>query len=366
MSTDQEAPDPSWAAGEVVGKEEQETEREIAPVTDIIASSEFERQLDYARRYPRSLAAWKRRAWGMVTLDEKVAEKCFYALPRKERNKETGKMETKMIQGPSARFAEIIVSTWGNCKAGARVAGEDSAGQHVRGQGSFIDLETNFSCGFEVTRRITTSDGRKYNADMIQVTGNAAASIAYRNASLKGIPGALWNPIFEAAKKAAVGDIKSLKTKRDEAIALFNKMGIPTEVLFAVAAIKGIDDIDGEVLLFMKGLQNAIKDADTDVETILNDWSKNRPQDSSPGMFKGKTAVQEAVDRAKASVQPSPSEAAAGPGQPGAATSTAQPAPAGQQPSEKEPAASGPAQAPGPGGNSGTLFGGAGHDKRKK
>lgn len=366
------APDPQWA-----GEEPESEEREVAltPV-DIIAASEFERQLDYARRHPRKLSIWKRRSLELVTFDEAVATKCFYALPRKERNKDTGKQETKIIQGPSARFAEIIVSSWGNCKAAARVAGEDAGGQHVRGQGTFIDLETNFSCGFEISRRITNKDGKKFSADMIQVTGNAAASIAYRNAALKGIPGALWNPIFEAAKRAAVGDIKSLKKKREEIIAIFNKMGIPTEVIYTAAAIKGIDDIDGEVLLFLKGLENAIRDADTDVETILTEWSKTRPQDASPGIFKGRTAVQEAVERAKAPAsgaeQPSPATGAAppqsGPAAAPAQTGTTAAPSAEQQPVEKEQPAPGPAQAPasGPGGNSGTLFGNTGKQDKKK
>lgn len=349
--------------------EEMEVESTSISPIDIIAASEFERALEYARKHPRKLSVWKRRALEFVTLDEFVAGKCFYALPRKEKNRDTGNYETKMIQGPSARFAEIIVSTWGNCKAGARVAGEDPSGEFIRAQGTFVDLETNFSCGFEVTRRITTSSGDKFKADMIQVTGNAAASIAYRNAALKGIPGALWNPIFEAAKRAAVGDIKSLKKKREEVLALFNKMGIPTETIFVVAAIKGIDDIDGDVLVFLKGLENAIRDNDTDVETILGQWSKTKPQDASPGIFRSRSAVQEAVDRAKNAggqpAQPPPQGEAAGPQNGGpeparAATSESaeQTSPPVSQPgpqSTADPVTAGP---PATHGNGGTLFSG--------
>lgn len=328
----------------------------LAPI-DVIAASEFAQQLDYARTHPRSLAKWKRRALELATFDEVVAASCFYALPRRQKNAD-GKYENVIIKGPSARFAEIVVSTWGNCRAGARVAGEDASGEFVRGQGTFHDLETNFHCGFEITRRITSASGQKYSADMIQVTGNAAASIAYRNAALKGIPGALWKPIFEIAQRAAVGNIQSLKKKREEIISIFNKMGIPTDVIFLVAGIKGIDDIDGDILIFLRGLETAIRDSDTNVETILRDWSREQPQDASPGMNRGANRVAEAVERAKATV----TKAGTGEGAPGpdGGTQAAATAPPAAEQKERPPQGSSTAK------GDGSLFSGDGSEKGKQ
>jgi hypothetical protein len=264
-----------------------------------MAASEINQAMARAEKRPRKLSEWKRRCQEMITLDESVATECFYALPRRERGAD-GNYETKIIKGPSARFAEIIVCNWGNCRAMARVAGEDTSGQFVRGQGTFHDLESNFHCGFEVTRRITNKSGNKFNADMIQVTGNAAASIAYRNAMLKGIPGALWKPLFILAQKTAVGDIKTLTSKREEIIKTFMQMGVPQETLFAVMGIKGKEDINGDKLIEMKGLQTAIQNGDADLEAILEEWSRGAGQDPNPGMFKNKDRVNEAVNRARA------------------------------------------------------------------
>src|SRR5947209_5665986 len=104
---------------------------------DVIHMSEINQAMEYARLHPRSLATWKKKCLEMITLSEAVAGQCFYSLPRKEKNKDTGAYEQKNIVGPSARFAEIIASRWCNCRAGAKVLGEDETGEFVRAQGVF-------------------------------------------------------------------------------------------------------------------------------------------------------------------------------------------------------------------------------------
>ncbi|KAG1166891.1 hypothetical protein G6F35_017935 [Rhizopus arrhizus] len=106
----------------------------------------------------------------MVTLSQSIAEQCVYALPR----------DGKTIEGPSARFAEVIASAWGNNRAGARVI--DDKGEFIIAQGVFHDLERNVAITYEVQRRIVDRQGRRFKPDMIGVTANAACSIALRNA----------------------------------------------------------------------------------------------------------------------------------------------------------------------------------------
>ncbi|KAG0919520.1 hypothetical protein G6F32_016105 [Rhizopus arrhizus] len=77
----------------------------------MINRSEIEQQISTARRFPRSLKKFRDEAIQMVTLSQSIAEQCVYALPR----------DGKTIEGPSARFAEVIASAWGNNRAGARV-----------------------------------------------------------------------------------------------------------------------------------------------------------------------------------------------------------------------------------------------------
>lgn len=220
----------------------------------LISRSEIEQQIATARRFPRSVKRFRDEALQMVTLSESVAEQCIYALPR----------DGKTIEGPSARFAEVIASAWGNCRAGARIV--DDKGEFVTAQGVFHDLERNVAITYEVQRRITDKRGNRYKADMIGVTANAACSIALRNAILKGVPKAFWEDMYAAARQVIMGDIKTLANRRANAVAAFQKFGITPEQIAAKLGVGGIEDITLEHLVTLKGLLTAIKDGDTTPE----------------------------------------------------------------------------------------------------
>lgn len=220
----------------------------------LISKAELDQQITTARAFPRSLKAFLTECMEMATLNEKVASECFYALPR----------SGKTIEGPSARLAEIVASAWGNCRAGARIVEEGP--EFITAQGVFQDLQRNVSITYEVRRRITDSKNRRYGADMIGVTGNAACSIALRNAVFKGVPKAFWSDIYEAARRAAVGDIKTLANKRADALAYLQKMGATPDMVLATLGVNGAEDIGLDELATLKGLITAIKDGETTIE----------------------------------------------------------------------------------------------------
>jgi len=229
-----------------------------------IVKAEVDMQIATAKAYPRSIKRFRDEAMEMATLTEKIAEECMYALPRRERDKETGQMVKKTIEGPSARLGEIILSAWGNCRAGARPVGEDN--EFVTCQGFFFDVERNVAVQREVKRRITTSEGRRYSADMVVVTTNAGCSIAQRNAVLAGIPKAFWSDIYDAARKTAIGDVKTLANKRSEMVAYFGKMGVTPDMILSTIGVVGIEDIGLDELAELKGIATALKEGDTTVE----------------------------------------------------------------------------------------------------
>lgn len=232
---------------------------EIMELADaqVETSSEINTQIATARRFPRSVVKSRQRATELACLDEETAASCFYSLPRAGKN----------ITGPSARLAEIVASSWGNVRYGARVVGDD--GKEVIAQGMCHDLESNVAVSIEVRRRITNRKGETYDADMIAVTGNAANSIAMRNAILKVIPGALWKPVYEAARKVAIGDAVTLKQRRDGAVAYFGKMGVtPDRVAKAVGKEK-VEEIGLDELEVLTGLKTAIRDGDTTVDAAF-------------------------------------------------------------------------------------------------
>ena len=224
----------------------------------LVNRGEIEQQIATARRYPRSVKRFRDEALELVTLSESVAGQCVYALPR----------DGKVIEGPSARFAEIIASSWGNCRAGARVV--DDRGEFVVAQGVFHDLERNVAITYEVQRRITGKNGRRYSADMIGVTANAACSIALRNAVLKGVPKAFWEDIYSEARRVIMGDVKTLANRRSAAIAEFQRFGVTPAQLWAKLGVEGVEDVGLDHLVVLRGLLTAIKEGDTTAEDAFD------------------------------------------------------------------------------------------------
>jgi hypothetical protein len=230
-------------------------ETEGAGGTDLVpVDSEVSTQIATAKRFPRSIARATKTALSLVTLNEETAAACLYTLKR----------GGKAISGPSARFAEAIASAWGNNRFGARVMGHND--KDVRAQGMCWDLENNTACSIEVRRRITDRNGRTYNDDMIVVTGNAANSIALRNAVLKVVPGAWWKPIFEKARQCAFGNVKTLASRRQSMVEYFGKLGIEPERIAAAVGKEAVEDIGLEEIELLIGLSTALKEGDTTIE----------------------------------------------------------------------------------------------------
>lgn len=239
--------------GEVVDDREP-VQVESSETLMALNSSEIDTQIATAKRYPRSIRTFLQEAREMVTLTEEVAGECIYALPR----------DGKSLEGPSARFAEIVASAWGNCRAGARVVGEGE--KFVTAQGVFLDLQRNTAITYEVKRRITNKHGVRFKDDMIGVTANAACSIALRNAVLKGIPKAYWRDLYNEARRTAIGDAQTLETRRTRMIEAFGKMGVTPEMIFAKLGVEGEPDVTLDHLALLRGMFTAIREGDSTVD----------------------------------------------------------------------------------------------------
>jgi hypothetical protein len=271
--------------------EEGEREIESAPVESSLAVArsrvELDQQVATARAYPRSIKKFVQQCTEMATLNEQVAEECFYALPR----------DGKVISGPSTRLAEIVASAWGNARCGARVV--DEGAEFLTAQGVFQDLERNVHITMEVRRRITGKNGRRYSADMIGVTGNAACSIALRNAVFRGVPKALWSGIYEAARQTAVGTQQTLANKRAAMFAHFQKLGATRETVLATIGVAGEEDIGLDELATLKGIATAIKEGETSIEQA---FAPQQPATASEK--KGVAGLAEKAAAAKVDAQP--------------------------------------------------------------
>lgn len=244
--------------------------------TESQARGEVDTQIATAKRFPRSIRQFKERALSLATLDEETASSCFYALPR----------DGKTIEGPSARLAEIVAASWGNLRATANIVDDD--GQFITARGTCWDLENNVAMSTEVRRRVTTKNGARYSADMVNTTSNAACSIALRNAVFKVVPMAIVRPVYLAAKQIAVGDATTLVKRRTDMVAYFGKMGVRPEQVLAAVEKASLEDITVDDLAVLKGLITAIKEGDTTVDEafppIAKPDKKEAPKSASDNL----------------------------------------------------------------------------------
>lgn len=250
-----------------------------------IAKAEIDTQIATARQYPRSIKQFMNTALAMVTLNESVANSCNYGLPR----------GGKIITGASVRFAEIIFSAWGNARAGTRIISDD--GRFITAQGVCHDLQSNTMITKEIKRKITDKNGKTFNEDMITVTGNAASSIALRNAILSVIPKAFWETLYEESRKVAMGDSKTLSTRRADALAVMQKFGVTLEMILEKFEIKGVEDITLEHLQILNACRNSIKAGETTPEALFAVPVKVEPKAGNEGL---KTALKKKAEKSGA------------------------------------------------------------------
>lgn len=223
----------------------------------LITKAEIDIQISTAKAYPRSNKIFLDKALSMATLNEDIAASCIYALPR----------DGKVLDGPSVRLAEIVCSSYGNIRAGARIIAND--GKIITAQGVCHDLETNYCVTVEVKRRITNKTGKTFSEDMQVVTGNAACAIAYRNAVFKVVPSALVNDIYEKAKEVAKGTAETLIARRNKAVKYFIDLGVSEKQICDALEIKKVEDIDLDKLSTLSGMRTLIKNGESTIKDLF-------------------------------------------------------------------------------------------------
>ncbi|MCO6050885.1 hypothetical protein NGM99_13960 [Mesorhizobium sp. RP14(2022)] len=239
-----------------------ETGTALAPMASMaiqLQKAEIDQLVTTARAFPRSLKRVQSSIMSMATLDEEPAEECIYALPR----------GGKPIRGPSIRFAEILKQSYGNCQSAARVIHVDRDEMYVEAEGIFIDLETNSKSTARVRRRISDKRGKVFNEDMIIVTGNAACSIAMRNAILAGVPKPLWRKAYDSVQATITGDISTLTENREKAFKAFATFGVKPDQLFQALGVEGVEDIKIDHIATLRGMHSALKNGEATVEEMF-------------------------------------------------------------------------------------------------
>ena len=228
---------------------------------DTIEKANVDVQVATAKNFPRNLKRSIDNSIVMATMDEETARTMGYALPR----------GGKPITGPSVHLAKLIVSNWGNIRAEAKVV--QITDSQIVSRGTCWDLENNVATAIEVRRNIKGKNGQRFNDDMITVVGNAANSIAYRNAVFSVIPKAVTDKVYKAAQERITGglsDETKLLQRRTQCLKFFqDEYGISEEEVVKLCGKQTVNQIKANEIALMLGIYQSLKDGDTTVEEVL-------------------------------------------------------------------------------------------------
>lgn len=261
-----------------------------ADMLQAINRAEIDIQISTAKQYPRDINATLNKIETYATMDKETAEECFYVLRREDKQG-----NENIIEGLSVRMAEIIAGAWGNLRVQSRIIGND--GRQITAQAICHDLETNFAVSKEVKRSILTKKGYTFSEDMQVVTGNAACSIAFRNAVLAVIPKAVTKKVINRVKLVSLGQAIDLETSRKNCLTNLAKAGVSEKMVLFYLGKNSVADIDQEAIFVLRGTWNAIKEGTTSAqECFIKPYMDHQ--------------TQVAADlAAEASAEPAPTEA---------------------------------------------------------
>lgn len=239
---------------------------------DTIERANVDSQIATAKQYPRDLRRAINNSVAMATMDIPTAQSCGYALPR----------GGKPITGPSVHLAKLIVSNYGNIRAEAKVV--QITDKQVISRGTCWDLENNVATAFEVRRSIVGRSGQRFSDDMITVTGNAANSIAYRNAVFSVIPRAITDKVYQAAQRCITGDLSDedkIIARRKKCIDYFkDEFGITEQEVVMLCGKKTVNQIKANEIALLLGITQSLTDGDTTVDELMKPYRKEETKNT--------------------------------------------------------------------------------------
>lgn len=237
-------------------------------------------QVETALGHPRSVKKFLDDLTSWATVTEEVALGCHFSIPR----------AGKRITGPSIRFAELVYVAYRNLRIESLIG--EAGPRAVTAYGTCFDLERNVAVRVEASRRITDREGRRYNDDMINMTAQAAVSIALRNATLRVVPAALWTHAYEASQEVAAGK-GSFADRRDSAFAYLADVGCERGRILAHLERERVEDVTLDDVLLMRVVAREIYDRTIRAEDA---FPPPEPRPSGATRTKAASAAQGALD----------------------------------------------------------------------
>jgi hypothetical protein len=214
-------------------------------------------QVSTAKAYPRDMERALKNSIFTVTMDVETASTCTYSVPR----------GGKAITGPSVHLAKVLMQNWGNIRGETKVI--EIGQRDITSQSVIWDLENNAALKVEVKRSIMTKSGRMSD-DMITVTGNAANSIALRNAIFGIIPRAIVDKVYAASQQKIIGDADSFGKRLKAVLAGYKKTyGKEEADVLGIVGKTNVSQITPDDLVVLIGTAQSLKDGDTTIEIVF-------------------------------------------------------------------------------------------------
>lgn len=231
--------------------------------------AEIDVQISTAHAFPRNMKQCLEDAVFTATMDVDTAMTCGYSVPR----------GGKAITGPSTHLAKIIMQNWGNFRAEARVV--NVSDKFLESEAVAWDLQKNVAVKVIVKRSIMQNKGKdRMSEDMIVVTGNAANSIAIRNAIFSVIPKGVTETVYKAAQQKVIGDASDLTKKIKSVLTAFKKTYDKDEAdVLKIVGKTNVSQITPDDLMTLIGVGQALKDGDTTPEMVWKKTPEEKKQD---------------------------------------------------------------------------------------
>lgn len=232
-------------------------------------------QLRIANEKPRDENAIVKRVSAELQNNRAFADEGFYSIPYKDNRKGI----VTFVEGLSIRAAEHLWTRWGNCTVAARVA--DDRGKKIMVQGMFFDYETgllNLS-DLEVSKFGKSRQGGTFplSDDKLRLAVQSAESKVKRNAFLGGVPVWIKEGYLNLCQQLLLVQPAGKEQSIDERIKaaelhFTNRYKIhPNDVKEFIVKVQAASPSlrADELLRYLIGLNNAIKDGNVDVDFVF-------------------------------------------------------------------------------------------------
>lgn len=234
-------------------------------------------QIRLARENPRDEQAVVKRINQELTAHPEFADEGFYSIPYKDNRKGI----ITFVEGLSIRAAEHCWTRWGNCTVAARIA--DDRGNKIMVQGMFFDYETGLLnlADLEVPKIGKTKQGGTYpiSHDKLRLAVQSGESKVKRNAFLGGLPVWIKQGYLDTCRALILAQPAGKEKPVEERIKLAeahftNRYKVlPADVKKFIEKVQSANPsmMAEELLRYLIGLNNAIKDGNADVDYVFGE-----------------------------------------------------------------------------------------------